>query len=251
MTRYTTFLAAVALCLCLCSSGAARVGGAGGAGTTAGVVAAKRPRPSGRLSAPAVSLMQQGTDVARVLNDRTLWGRDFPTALAFVESLGRAGERRVYVFPDRVVGATQHRTQDEARRSAARLAEAMKANRRRARPAYEELLRGVPLQAPATLRAEVVRLEPDDEYYHVALVGASLQLLPRQLTVAAVRGRLGAPERTVQELIQNETERRPVVLTLYFYGGGAVAFAESDWAPVPGFVDRAVLDVPAVTAALF
>ncbi|HEX6186031.1 MAG TPA: hypothetical protein VFZ44_19230 [Pyrinomonadaceae bacterium] len=247
MIRYATFLMAVALC----SSGAARVEGSGRAETTAGVVAAKRPRPSERLSAPGVPLMQQATDVVRILNDRTLWGKDFPTALAFIESMGRAGERRVYVFPDRVVGAARYRTQEEAQRAAARLAEAMRTPRRRARPAYDVLLQGVPLQSPTTLRVEVVRLEPDDENFHVAWVGTSLQFMPRQLTVAAVTERLGPPERTVQELIQNDTERRPVVLTLYFYGGGAVAFAESDWAPVPGYVDRAVLDVPAVTAALF
>jgi hypothetical protein len=222
MIRHTTFLLAVALCL----SGAAG--------------------PATPAAPPA-----QGTDLARALSDSALWGKDFPTALAFVEGLGRAGERRVYVFPDRVVGATQHRTQDEARRAAARLTAAMRAGRRRARPAFEGLLRGVPTQAPAALRVEVVRLEPDDEYFHVAWVAPTLQFLPRQLTVAAVRERLGPPERVVQELIQNETERRPVVLTLNFYAGGAVAFAESDWAPVPGYVDRAVLDVPAVTAALF
>jgi hypothetical protein len=237
MIRYSTFL--VAVVLCVAHAAGSRTNAHGGPQT---VLTGTMPTP-----APPV----QETNLARVLADRRVWGKDLPTALAFVESWGRAGERRLYVFPDRVVGATQYRTRDEAQRVAVRLTEAMRAARRSARPGFEELLRGVPTRAPAALRVSVVRLVPDDEYFHVAWTGPSLQLLPPQLTVAAVRERLGPPERVVQELIQNETERRPVVLTLYVYAGGAVAFAESDWAPVPGYVDRAVLDVSAVTAALF
>ncbi len=245
MIRYSTLLVAVALC----SSGVL-VERSGRAETTAGVVSARRLPPSGRPHAHASTPMQE-TSMTRVLADRTVWGKDFPTALAFVESWGRAGERRLYVFPDRVVGATQHRTSDDAKRAATKLSEAMRTARRRARPGFEELLRGAPTQSPAALRVEVVRLEPDDEYFHVAWVSPSLEFLPKQLTVAAVRDRLGPPEKVVLETIQNETERRPVVLTLYVYAGGAVSFAESDWAPVPGYVDRGVLDVSAVTAALF
>jgi hypothetical protein len=72
-----------------------------------------------------------------------------------------------------------------------------------------------------------------------------------KMTVAAVVERLGKPEKIVRQLIQTEKERRPIVLTLYTYAGNAIAFAESDISPIPGSVDRVILDVPSITAELF
>lgn len=62
--------------------------------------------------------------------------------------------------------------------------------------------------------------------------------------------RFGPPESVTTMLIQNDTDRRPVVLTLSAYANGAILFAESDWAPVPGVVDRVLLDVRKITGAL-
>ena len=62
--------------------------------------------------------------------------------------------------------------------------------------------------------------------------------------------RLGRPERVTTELLDDGTERRPIILTIYHYAGGVIAFAESDVAPRPGFINRVFLDVSAVTAAL-
>lgn len=198
----------------------------------------------------SIDLLQRKT-VAQILSDRSLWGKDFPTVLAFLGSWSTVNEPNVFVFPNRVVGSTQYKTRDAAQQAAARLSEAMKATRARPKAEFADLLRGVPAQAPPQLRVEVIRFLPDDDFFHVAWSNPSLQFLAPNLSVATVRDRLGPPEKTTQELVQNETERRPVVLTLHDYAGGAIVFAESDWSPQPGSVDRVIIDVRAITAALF
>lgn len=193
----------------------------------------------------------QRMDVAQVLAKAGIWGKDFPSLLAFLESWNRVNEEKIYVFADRVVGATQYRKREDAQSAAARLADAMKSTRSRPKRQVADLLRGVPAGAQDQLRIEVIRFLPDDDLFHVAWSNPSLQFIKPGVDVAMVISRLGPPEKTTQVLIQNETERRPVVLTLNSYAGGAIVFAESDWSPLPGTVDRVILDVKAVTAALY
>ena len=191
----------------------------------------------------------QRMDVAQVLTRAGIWGKDFPSVLAFLESWKRINEQKIYVFPDRVVGGTQYRKREEAQTVGARLTEAMKATRSKPKPQFADLLKGA--QGPSQLRIETIRFLPDDDFFHIAWSNPSLQFLKPNVSMATVISRLGPPEKTTQELIQNETERRPVVLTLHSYAGGAIVFAESDWAAVPGTVDRVILDVTALTAALY
>lgn len=193
----------------------------------------------------------QRLDVAQVLAKAGIWGKDFPSVLAFLESWKRINEQEIYVFPDRVVGGTQYRKREEAQTVAARLIDAMKATRSKPKPQFADLLKGVPPQGPSQLRIETIGFLPDDDLFHVAWSNPSLQFLKPNVSMATVISRLGPPEKTTQEVIQNETERRPVVLTLHSYAGGAIVFAESDWAAVPGTVDRVILDVTALTAALY
>jgi len=193
----------------------------------------------------------QRMDVAQVLAKAGIWGKDFPSVLAFLETWQRINEQKIYVFPDRVVGGTQYRKREEAQTAAARLTDAMKTTRSKPKAQFADLLKGVPPQGPSQLRIEAVAFLPDDDLFHVAWFNPSLQFLKPNVSMATVISRLGPPEKTTQELIQNETERRPVVLTLHSYAGGAIVFAESDWAPVPGTVDRVILDVTALTAALY
>ncbi len=64
-----------------------------------------------------------------------------------------------------------------------------------------------------------------------------------------VRSRLGEPERVVEQTIQNRTERRPVILKLHIYAGGAIAFAESNMAE-PNVIERVVVDLEKVAPLL-
>ena len=191
------------------------------------------------------------TNVTQVLSKAGVFRRDFPTALAFLESWNRINEPKIHIFPDRVVGSTQYRTREEAQRAAARLTEAMRAARSRPKAEAADLLRGAPAQAEALLKVDVIKFLPDDDSFHVAWINPSLQLLTPNVSLATIQERLGPPERSTPELVQNDTERRPVVLTLHSYAGGSIVFAESDWSPVPRTVDRVIIDVRSTTAALF
>ena len=83
------------------------------------------------------------------------------------------------------------------------------------------------------------------------MLGPSYQFLPERLTTKQVEEVAGRPEKVATEVIQTEGERRPVTLTLRSYAGGAIVYAESDWAPTPGLVDRVILNVSTVTATAF
>jgi hypothetical protein len=198
------------------------------------------------LLAAAAFGQQAQVPLQRILADQELWGDDYPAVLTRLRALQDGGERTVYIFADRAAGATAAKTQADVQPRATRVAAQI------ARPAALQAP-FAPLQqraasANAAVRAEAVRLR-DGDGYHLALTRASgLQLLRPGLTIEAVRAKLGAPERVTQQTIQNEGERKPVILTLHQYAGGAIAFAESNMAD-PGVVERVVLDLNAAVAA--
>ena len=193
-----------------------------------------------------------GTNLASVLGERNLWGKDFPLVLLSLPNWNQIGDRRVAVFSNRIVSAVSHKTRDEAQQSIRKLdvllaaAPSVEAN-----AALAPLLKGVSLKQPVRLRAEIVSPFIDDDSIRIAITRPGAQFLSPNLTVAEVRKRLGTAEKITQEVQQNPTERRPVVLTLHHYANDAVVFAEADIAPKPGLVDRVILDVPTITTALF
>jgi hypothetical protein len=190
--------------------------------------------------------------LSKVLNDPALWGPDFPAALAQLPSWLRAGETTVAVFPDKVAGETRFPKPEDATRAAEQLrqAAAAAAKPRSGLPGglsqtltgAREPLSKFRVEAPAFL---------EDGSFRVTWSAPSAQLLKPGLTVATVRERLGAPAATRLLVLHAKGDERPVILTLSVYLGGAVIFAEADVAPRPGFVDRVLLDVPALAAALF
>ena len=116
-----------------------------------------------------------------------------------------------------------------------------------AAPSFSTLLRGL-AGAPPPLKSDVIQ-SSDDGSFRIALIGT--EFLRRGLTVNQVEAAIGQPETVTTQLIQSEGERRPVILTLHSYAGGAVVFAESDLAPKPGVIDRVILNLPAVSAVVF
>jgi len=190
---------------------------------------------------------QPAVTVQRILSDETLWGNDYPSVLTRLRALRDSGERSVYIFADRAAGASASRTQADVQARATRLTTLM------ARPAtlqapYAQLQQRAAAPAAATLRAEALRLRDGDGYHLAITRAAGLQLLAPGLTIAAVRARLGPPEKVTEQAIQNEGERKPVILTLHQYAGGAIAFAESNMAE-PGVVERVVLDLNTIVQA--
>lgn len=225
--------------LCLLGLGLGVACGSGGGST--------RPAAPAPASAPAPA--QPLSPAARALSDSALWGKDFNSVLAYLPAWSRAGEPTVVIFPNRIVGGTPHKGEAEARESASRVMSAMAAARPPVRPAFAALLLKAREGGPA------MRLEPmrfwDDESFRAVWAGSSLQFFSPDLKLSDVAERLGPPEKVEREVIEGDAERRPIILTVSEYFGGAVRFAESDWAPRPGFVDRVLLRVPAVEAVVY
>ena len=193
---------------------------------------------------------EKGNALAKIFGEPGIWGKDYPAALASLPAWNRLGEKRVWVFANQMIGGLPHKTREEAQGEAERFTEAVKALRPKPAPKFEALLKERTEQLSAE-KMEVIPFFQDDGTMRIGLTIGANQLLAPQLSMATVKERLGPPEKVFTEVVQSQGERRPVILTLHSYAGGAVAFVESDVAPRPGSVDRVALDVPAVTAALF
>ncbi len=183
------------------------------------------------------TLLSGQSDLQRVLTDSTIWGKDLGVLLVQLRAFQDAGERTVYVFPDRIVGRTAHVSTAEGQRAAGRLNGAIPRSRQsRLKAPYAALATTV----PPTFRAESIKLIDGDGYHVSSPPG--FQFLPPGLTIKAVQDRLGPPERTTLLTVQTIGDRRPVILTLHTYAHGAISYAESDLAE-PGVVDRVLLDL--------
>jgi len=185
----------------------------------------------------------------KILTDPALWGKGFPSVLAYLPSWTRIDERSVAVSPDKVVGATRYSTPEAASAQVRKLTTALRGPKRKPSSEFADLLKPI-LGQPPPFQVTAVPLQEDDSV-HVAWVGPQLELLAPGLTVETIQNRLGPPEKVTREIVQTEKDHRPVTLTLYRYAGGAVVFAESDLAPKPGVVDRVILNVRAVTTVVF
>src|SRR3954453_22461908 len=149
-------------------------------------------------------------ELAQVLGERALWGKDFPEALTFIQAWNRVGERTVAVFPDKIVGASPLPSEPNAQPVARDLSRALTEIRPRPATRFQSLM--VPsLAARPSFQAEVIRL-PGNNSFQVAWTGPSVQFLAPNLMVTEVRQRLGEPETVAQEVEQTEGERRPAVL---------------------------------------
>jgi hypothetical protein len=188
---------------------------------------------------------QQPPTVARILVEQPLWGRDYPALLAQLRALQDAGETSAYVFGDRAAGASAFPSEQAARPRVERV-RALAAKPAPLGPQFKAMQGAA---RAVTLRTEAARLIDGDGYHVVLTSPAALELLPPGLTIAAVRSRLGEPERVTELTIENQGERRPVILKLHAYAGGAIAYAESNMAE-PGVVERVVVTLAAVTPAV-
>ena len=183
---------------------------------------------TGASSALGQGNNQQRRSVKEILADPQLWAKDFPTVLANISSWAQV-EQRIAIFPTRALGTTPYRTSAEAERVGAILRSSLRPNDQQ--------------------KASVVPWFEDDSF-RVVVGDGEMQLLPRNLSLETVKKRLGQPESVTPIAITGNTERRPVVLLLYSYAGGAVVYAEDTYSPVPGMVNRVFLDVNSVIRAM-
>lgn len=207
--------------------------------------------PGARHASAAAQAAQ--AKVQEILADQALWGPDFPELLAAMKDLGESGETKIEVFATEAVGETRLPDLISARARARRLHNLMRDSiqqnfkaefeNRIHRKANEEIQDVVP----------TVHTSKDDQSPRVVLLNKDSVrpgYLAAGLTMATVEARQGPPEQVTEMVIDTGDERRPIVLTLHSYAGGAIAFAESDVAP-RGKVERVILDTAKISNAIF
>ena len=199
-------------------------------------------------AAPPVTASPDPGALAKVLSDRALFGKDLPAVLMVLGGFRKAGETRLAIFGERVTGERIYERTAEAKKAEEELGIETLEPPRPVKPEFAALAKSAP---KVLLKTQVIAKFPDDDSIRVALGAKQIQLLKPGLKIAEVVKRLGAPERTEDVAVQTRSERRPVVLRLSRYLGGAIVFAESDHAQKAGFVDRVLVDLPVVEAALF
>jgi hypothetical protein len=206
------------------------------------------PVAAGRIASAALP-QQHATDqaVVRILGDRALWSDDFYGLLTVLPDFRKAGERWIEVFADRVMGANRYQRLKEAQRRTRTLEKHLNrgANQRLAAAVFDLFheKRSIVLKPAAILLL-------DDRTYRVVALASEARFLPPSLKISTVLERIGEPEKVTTELLDDGTERRPRVLVIRHYAGGAIAFVESDIALQPGLVSQVFLDVPSVVSAL-
>ena len=190
----------------------------------------------------------QTKSVEDILSDPVLWGKDFPTAIAALPAFNQAGEQQVAVFPNRIVGRTRERERARAESRVSRLDQSIKTTQ--ILTPRSTKLASVLRQSRVPLKAEVIQL-PDDRTFRLAATGGAPQFIAPGLKITDVRKRLGKEEQVKTEVLDDGTERRPVILTLHYYAGGAVIFAESDVNPNIGAVDRVFMNAAGISTTIF
>jgi hypothetical protein len=188
-------------------------------------------------------------EVSKILAEKDLWGKDFGQALVRVESLNQIGQKEATIFEvNQVVGGTEYSTRNEAEAASAKLITARFTARQDVHQALQHLW-NTPSIAVGDLstKVEIVSQAGGDQVATRTVHPA--QFLAPGATISKVQQKLGPPEKVTQQVIQTEYERRPVVLTLYAYGDGAIKFAESNM-KTNGQVDRVIVDTSKIAAAI-
>jgi hypothetical protein len=180
--------------------------------------------------------------IVRILSDPALFGPDIGAVLRLLPAFAAAGEARVMVFRDRAVGTNAYRTPDEAKRTAGTI-----------RDRGERVMSPTLPLPPPRISLKTIDATPwlDDRAWHVVAQAPGAQLLADGLRLETVQQRLGPWERHEELVIDDGTERHPTVLELYWYAGGAIAFATRENTVDPHVVERVYLDTQRVSAAIF
>ena len=202
---------------------------------------------------PTVGLLAATADASKlekILTDRRLWGDDALAVFASLDRWKNVGEISIILYPDKVAGGSKSDTSDKAKESVARMAAAMKGARPKLGPAYTAPYREALATKVPALKVNFARFLEDDSF-RVVWQREGGEFLKRDLKMRAVFDAYGKPEKTTTEVVHSRGDRRPAVLTLHHYANDTIKFVESDLAPMPGLVDRAILDVPAASAHIF
>ncbi len=187
--------------------------------------------------------------LVRILKDDSLWGKDYPAVLAYIQSWNKIEETKIGIFPLVVVGTTIYKNQDEAKQKAEELSRSLQETPPLPNENFEEFLRDA-RNRPAPFQVGTF-LDPEDKSTQLQWADSSLQFLAPDLELTTVEQRFGKSDKVTQEITEGGKGHRPVVLTLHHYAEGAIVFVASDWDAKPNSVNRILLDVPAIIEVVF
>lgn len=159
----------------------------------------------------------------QILRQEKIWSKA-SEVLGNLPAWESIGQCAIHVFPNATVGGLPYTSMEEAKRAVQQLQQ-------------------------YAAKANVAAYFPDDDSLRVRIPADTLNF-PEKLSMTKVHELLGNPTRIEKKVIHSIGERRPLVLTVHYYAGGSIAFAESDWSPEPGIVDRVILDVQKVLSAV-
>jgi len=205
-----------------------------------------------------VVLFPQGNSRAtleQILTNQVIWGRDFPTALAYVTAWENVGEHKVAIFEDRVQGTTRISNSLEARLSEEQLRTAIQSTSRTTHDNVRALMSsdksGTQTFSLDDFRSSAQSVEEIQEDGGTVLAATSkeLQFLSPSATIRLVEMQLGSPEKVTTQVLRGSYERRPVILTQYGYASGQVSFVTSNMNP-DDRIERVYLDAAAVSKSI-
>jgi hypothetical protein len=204
------------------------------------------PRPQAVAAATAAQA-KQDEEIKKILNDPTIWGKDFPQLLKTLPLFAGGGEKTVLIFPESVVGGTPYPNLPQSLKA---IEGANAANRMVNDTKQGEAFK----RAMGARSGEVLTLfhaNPfeEDDSQRVTLDRPGREYLPPDKSIAAIRKSRGEPQKITKVRINGASEDRPEVLTYYEYAGGAVTFVMHNYRRY-GYVDRVILNLPAIQSAL-
>lgn len=206
-----------------------------------------QPAPVTGRAAPATAQARQADEIRKILNDPTLWGKDFQQFLKLLPLLARSGEKTVLIFPRAVVGGTPFANQPQSKTAIERANTTNKVLNDTKQG--KEFKRAIGARGGDKLTLFYARPFPEDDSQRVTLERPSVEYLLPNTSIAAIKKSRGEPQRVTKVRINSAEEGRPEVLTYYEYADGAVTFVMHNFRRY-GYVDRVVLNVPAVESAL-
>jgi hypothetical protein len=192
--------------------------------------------------APAATRNQDQSEVIRnILTNKSIWGKDFATALKTIPYMEDSGEQNVLIFHDRVVGTTPYLKTNVGAISAARHA---------SKEVNSDITKGEKKLGGRNSMGTAQPLAfPEDNSERVALINTRNQYLAPDTTITTIKQQLGAPQNITKHSVSSLKEDRPEVLIYYHYAGDAVIFVTSNIKDY-GYVNRVILNAPVVKAAL-
>ncbi len=197
--------------------------------------------PQGRRATAATRNQDQSEAIRNILANKSIWGKDFATALRAIPYMEDTGEQNVLIFPDKIVGATAYVKTNVPAVSGARLA-AMEVN--------ADITKGEKKLGGRNKMGTAQPLSfPEDNSERVALINTRNQYLVPETTITTIKQQLGAPQNITKHSVGSSREDRPEVLIYYHYAEDAVIFVTSNIKNY-GYVNRVILNAPVVKNAL-